>query len=112
MIVGMCRMKKHHGSLCSKTLLWVTHLVFMVVALAIELAVLISFCKADVGVAFYEVGKGAGTMAVIYCIVNSFVVMFLLGRYWVLSKSKWHKHLGSESEWASKTSSAKNSTRG
>ena len=55
MIVGMCRMKTHHGSLCSNTLLWVTHVVFMIVALAIELAVLVSFCKADVGVAFYEV---------------------------------------------------------
>ena len=73
---------------------------------------LASFSKADIGVQFYDVGQSAGTMAVIYCIVNSFVVMFLLGRFWVLSKSKWHKHLGSESEWASNTQSAKSSGRG
>jgi len=106
LIIGMCRMRDLHGHLCSKTLLWVSHLAVFAVSLAIEITIVSVFSQEDTGVPFYLVEKQGGTLAVIYCIANSFVTMFLLGRFWILSRGDWHKHLEFESSWNPAASSA------
>ena len=76
------------------------HFVSYLSNLTLNVTALIMIAQTDnIGEPWYKYDNSAGTLAIIYCIKTSIMMLFYLIRFYVFSRNEWQQHLEFEAVW-------------